>query len=88
VQVAQTDEISLSDHHLEYDQRYRTISKLCERKITPYAQLQPASISDGFIALLDLTDGEVARSRITIGWMFMFARPSSKCLVDLTCMQI
>ena len=88
MQVAQTDEISLSDHHLEYDQRHRTISKLCERKITPYAQLQPASISDGFIALLDLTDGEVARSRITIGWMFMFARPSSKCLVDLTCMQI
>jgi hypothetical protein len=88
VQVAQTDEISLSDHHLEYNQRHRTISKLCECKITPYAQLQPASISDGFVALLDLTDGEVARSRITIGWMFMFARPSSKCLVDLTCRQI
>jgi hypothetical protein len=71
VQVAQTDEISLSDHHLEYDQHHRTVNKLCECKITPYAQLQPASILDGFIALLDLIDGEVARSRITNGWMIM-----------------
>jgi hypothetical protein len=84
VQVVQTAEVSLSDNHLDR-QRHMTINKVCECRITAYAQLQLALGSNGSSALLGSIDGEAPSPRITIGWMFILVTLSSKCVVDLTC---